>query len=191
MTTENKAEAQLELGKVQIRRGLISVSDKTGLFEFAQGLAQLNVHLEATSGSWRHLLHKGLASYQCWSIPGQEYLGGKVKTLNPKIWIAILANRDDKREMKELQSTGFDPIDLVVVNLYANKIDVGGYALLRAAAKNYRHVVSVCSPEDYQLVLQEMRENNCMISQDTCHKLAVKTLKYLEALARAAIELLE
>lgn len=194
MTQEAKPslESKPEFEPTTIKRALISVADKTGLVDFAKGLADLGIEMEATNGTWRFLLQNGLAGWQVRQLLEDEFLSGKVKTLHPKIFMAILADRKSRNEMRELKKVWWEEhtYDLVVVNLYADKIDVGGYALLRAAAKNYHYVVSLCEPADYQVILQELSKNNRIVSQETSHRFAVKTLHYLEESARQALELL-
>lgn len=173
-----------------IERALISVTDKRGVKELAKGLAELDVQMHATKGTYNYLVEADIPNLTIRALQTPEYLNGKIKTLNLRIWMAILADRGNKKEMKELKKERIDPIDLVVVNLYIDKIDVGGYVLLRAAAKNYRYVVPLCDPEAYTAVLKEMRENGRTVSESTSYNLAVRTLHYLEESDRQSIRLL-
>ena len=157
-----------------IRRALLSVYDKTGLAAFAEGLHGLGVELVASGGTATFLADLGLPVTPVESITeSPEMLGGRVKTLHPRIHGGILARRDVEGDMRALVEQGIGPIDLVCVNLYPfeqavaglafaeaeaiEMIDVGGPALLRAAAKNSAHVVPVCRAERYADVLDELR----------------------------------
>jgi phosphoribosylaminoimidazolecarboxamide formyltransferase/IMP cyclohydrolase len=175
-----------------VERALISVSDKSGLADFAKGLTDQNIQIDTTAGTLGFLLKSGLEPYQVNPISTHEYLKGKIKTLHPKIFIAILANRKSKKEMLEVKKLWHEKhtFDLVVVNLYQDKIDVGGAALIRAAAKNYKYVACVTSPNDYKPVLTELRENKNIVSLETFSNLAVHALDYLSESDRKAITLL-
>ncbi len=158
---------------VPVQRALLSVSDKRGLIELARGLAERNVALLASGGTRTALLAAGLRVTEVADYTGQpEILGGRVKTLHPKIHGGILARRDLPSDLETLAAAGIDPIDLVVVNLYpfeetvanpsatfedaVENIDIGGPSLIRAAAKNHAHVAVVTSPSQYDLLLKEM-----------------------------------
>lgn len=152
---------------------LLSVSDKAGLVDFARGLAELEVRLFATGGTERTLRDAGIEVHPLQELTGvSELLDGRVKTLHPNVHAGILARRDEPRHLKELEERGLPLIDLVVVNLYPfvdtvasgatglealESIDIGGVALLRAAAKNHDHVLPVVRPKDYPMVLEELR----------------------------------
>jgi len=151
---------------------LISVSDKTGLNEFARGLRALHVQLYATGGTERALREAGVEVRSLQELTGfPELLDGRVKTLHPNVHAGILARRDEPRHLQELAERGLQLIDLVVVNLYPfvetvgsgasridviESIDIGGVTLLRAAAKNHDHVLPVVRPSDYPAVLQAL-----------------------------------
>ncbi len=156
-----------------IAQALLSVSDKTGLVEFARGLAGLGVALLSTGGTAKALADAGLAVTEIGDYTGfPEMLDGRVKTLHPKVHAGILARRDVPAHAAALAGHGIPPIDLVVVNLYPfretvakedctldeaiENIDIGGPTLLRAAAKNWRHVGVVVDPADYGPVLAEL-----------------------------------
>ncbi len=156
-----------------VQRALISVSDKTGLIEFARGLLELGAEIISTGGTARALREAGLAVTPVSEVTGfPEILDGRVKTLHPRIHGGILARREDAHQ-KQLAEHGIAPIDLVAVNLYPFKetvakegvtleeaienIDIGGPAMIRAAAKNYRHVLVVVSPKYYSEVLKALR----------------------------------
>jgi phosphoribosylaminoimidazolecarboxamide formyltransferase/IMP cyclohydrolase len=157
-----------------VRRALISVFDKTGLDRFATGLAGLGVELVASGGTAAYISELGLSCTpvdQLTDVP--EMLGGRVKTLHPRIHAAILARRNVKADLEALAEHGIQPFDLVCVNLYpfaqvagrkdvreeeaVEMIDIGGPAMLRAAAKNFEHVAPVCSIARYEALLLEIQ----------------------------------
>ena len=157
----------------QIRRALLSVTDKTGLAEFARALAALGVEIISTGGTARLLREAGLAVRDVAEITGlPEMLEGRVKTIHPRIAAGVLAVRAKPEHMAALEAHGIAPIDMVVVNLYAfeqaaaradvtldelvENIDIGGPTLIRAAAKNWRDVAVVVSPDDYPRILEEL-----------------------------------
>ncbi|MCS6848487.1 MAG: bifunctional phosphoribosylaminoimidazolecarboxamide formyltransferase/IMP cyclohydrolase [Anaerolineae bacterium] len=177
-------------------RALLSVSDKTRLIEFARGLHQHNVELIASGGTARALQHAGLPITTVEQLTGSpEILEGRVKTLHPIIHGGILA-RDTDEDRADLERIGAHMIDLVVVNLYpfqktvAQKfvtlrdaiehIDIGGVALIRAAAKNYERVTVVCDPCDYDLVLNDIARNGS-VSLETREVLALKAFAHTAA----------
>ncbi|MDX1663332.1 MAG: bifunctional phosphoribosylaminoimidazolecarboxamide formyltransferase/IMP cyclohydrolase [Candidatus Promineifilaceae bacterium] len=155
------------------RRAILSVHDKTGLVDFARALAEMGWELVASGGTARALRQAGLEAIDVSEITGApEILGGRVKTLHPAVHGAILA-RDTDADRQELEAQDILPVDLVVCNLYPfeeaaarrgvtldeaiEQIDVGGVAMLRAAAKNMGRVTVVCDPEEYEAVLEELR----------------------------------
>jgi len=157
-----------------VKQALISVSDKTGVVEFAKTLAQLGYRLLSTGGTAKLLAEQGLAVTEVAAYTGfPEILDGRVKTLNPHIHAGLLARRPDPAHMKSLQEHGIDPIDLLVVNLYPfeqtiakagctfddaiENIDIGGPAMLRAAAKNHESVAVVVDPGDYGCIVEELQ----------------------------------
>jgi phosphoribosylaminoimidazolecarboxamide formyltransferase / IMP cyclohydrolase len=158
-----------------VRRALISVWDKSGLDEFARGLAELGWELVASGGTAAHLEELGLEVTRVESLTEfPEMLGGRVKTLHPRIHAGILARREVEADVTALAQHGIEPFDLVCVNLYpfeqvarehgvreeeaVEMIDVGGPSMLRGAAKNFAHVAPVCRPSDYGRVLDELRD---------------------------------
>ena len=177
----------------QIKRALISVSDKTGVVEFAQGLHTLGVEILSTGGTARLLQENGIPVTEVSDYTGfPEMMAGRVKTLHPKIHGGILGRRGtDDAVMAE---HGIQPIDLVAVNLYPfeqtvadpdcdlataiENIDIGGPAMIRAAAKNHRDVAVVVDPLDYARVLAEMKQNANALSDATRFDLAVKTFEH-------------
>ena len=157
-----------------IKQALISVSDKTGVLEFARALAAMDVKILSTGGTAKLLQDNGLAVTEVADHTGfPEMLDGRVKTLHPKVHGGILARRDFPAHMAALQEHGIGTIDMVVVNLYPfqqtvakeecsledaiENIDIGGPAMLRSSAKNHKDVVVICDPQDYSHVLQEMQ----------------------------------
>lgn len=173
---------------------LLSVSDKTGLLPFAQGLARLGFRLLSTGGTAKVLREAGLQVEEVASWTGSpEVLGGRVKTLHPKIFAGILARLDDPEHQRQMQELGFEPINLVVVNLYPfpqvvtkgdvateeaiENIDIGGPSLIRAAAKNHERVTVVVDAHDYPAVLGEL-ERGGQVSQTLRQELAVKAFQH-------------
>lgn len=158
-----------------IKTALISVYDKTGIVEFARALAtEFGIEIISTGGTARLLMDNGLPVTLVEEITGfPEMLDGRVKTLHPRIFAGILADRDNPDHMRQLAEQGIKPIDMVVVNLYPfaetvadpnctfeqaiEMIDIGGVALLRAAAKNHEHVLSVCSNAGYDIETNDIR----------------------------------
>ncbi|NPV83419.1 MAG: bifunctional phosphoribosylaminoimidazolecarboxamide formyltransferase/IMP cyclohydrolase, partial [Candidatus Aminicenantes bacterium] len=183
-------QGSLESPDVTVRRALLSVSDKTGLVEFAQGLNSLGVKLISTGGTYNTLKDAGIPVTPVSQVTGfPEILDGRVKTLHPKIHGGILAIRGNVEHEKALASLGIEPIDLVVVNLYpfertvmragvpleeaTENIDIGGPSMVRAAAKNFEGVGVVVNPEHYPLVLEELRARGGL-SRETRMKLALE-----------------
>jgi len=176
---------------IKIRRALLSVSDKTGILEFAKGLAAQGVQLISTGGTAQMIRDAGLDVTEVSDVTGfPEMMAGRVKTLNPKIHGGILARRGiDDAVMAE---HGIEPIDLVVVNLYpfeqtvskpdcsyedaVENIDIGGPAMVRAAAKNHRDVTIVVDPADYQRVLDEAGAEG--VAAKTRFELAVRAFEH-------------
>ena len=160
-------------------RALLSVWDKTGLVEFAAGLATQGVELVASGGTAAALSEAGVAHRDVADVTGfPEMLGGRVKTLHPKIHGGILADRSQAQHMADLEDNDIELIDLVVCNLYpfsadpsVELIDIGGPAMVRAAAKNHQHVGVVTSPSQYATVLDELTASGTL-SNGTRHELA-------------------
>lgn len=173
----------------KINKALISVSDKSKIVEFAKELQGLGIEIISTGGTAKLLSENGIQITEVSDYTGYpEMLDGRVKTLHPKIHAGILAIRDDEGHMDQLEKQGIDLIDMVVVNLYPfektvaqedvsieeaiENIDIGGPTLVRAAAKNYRYVVVVTDPSQYDTVLAELKANDRMLSNETRFKLA-------------------
>jgi len=176
-----------------ITRALISVSDKTGVADFARDLHEAGVEILSTGGTARLLKEAGIPVVEVGDYTGfPEMMDGRVKTLHPKIHGGILGRRGTDDEVME--EHGIGRIDLVAVNLYPfqqavadpdcplehaiENIDIGGPTMIRAAAKNHRDVAVVVDPRDYGRIVQEMRENAGKVSEATCFELAVKTFEH-------------
>ena len=181
----------------KIRQALISVSDKTGLVEFAQALTELGVKIVSTGGTANLLAKSGVPATEVSVHTGfPEMLDGRVKTLHPKIHGGILARRDSREHMAAIRAADIEPIDLIVVNLYPfqatvadpdcrledamENIDIGGPAMIRAAAKNYGSVAVVVDPADYPLVLEQIRAGG-EVSEATRFALAKKVFAHSAA----------
>src|SRR4249919_1828269 len=193
-------------GAIRVRRALVSVSDKTGVADFARGLADLGVEILSTGGTAAALREAGLEVTDVSEFTGQEeILGGRVKTLHPRLHAALLARRSDAEHMATLEREGIEPIDLVCVNLYpfeetvaghevepevaVENIDIGGPTMIRAAAKNHAGVAVVVKPEPYDAVLAELDESGGpQLSASTRHWLAneaiAQTARYDAAISR-------
>tara|TARA_Y100001960_G_scaffold333496_1_gene438984 strand:- start:410 stop:1972 length:1563 start_codon:yes stop_codon:yes gene_type:complete len=180
---------------MRIKQALISVSDKTGIVEFAQELNKCGISILSTGGTAKELRSAGIDVVEISSYTGfPEILDGRVKTLHPKIHAGILARRDLPSHMEIMESMSFPTIELVVVNLYPfsqtiskdnstleeaiENIDIGGPTMVRAAAKNYKTVTVVTDPEDYNTVLNEIKLNDCVVSQEYCLHLACKAFSH-------------
>ena len=178
----------------RIQRALISVTDKSGLTDFARGLAEFGVEIVSTGGTARLLREAGLAVRDVADITGfPEMLDGRVKTIHPRIAGGILAIRSKGEHLRALQEHGIPAFDMVVVNLYAfeqaaaqpgiaveeliEQIDIGGPTLIRAAAKNWQDVAVLSSPRQYPGVLEEMRAAGGEVSRATCWRLAVEAFQ--------------
>jgi phosphoribosylaminoimidazolecarboxamide formyltransferase / IMP cyclohydrolase len=174
-----------------VRRALLSVTDKIGLVEFGWALKDFGVEMLSTGGTARVLREAKVEITEVSDFTGfPEMLDGRVKTLHPKIHGGILGIRDNPAHAETMEQYGIEPIDMVVVNLYAfaqtvarpgctleeaiENIDIGGPTLIRAAAKNNRHVAVVTDPADYPVVLEEMRRLGGSISRKTSLRLACK-----------------
>src|SRR5690242_6571023 len=173
----------------RIERAILSVTDKTGIVEFAQALVSLGVELISTGGTAKLLRDSGVAVKDISELTGfPEMLDGRVKTLHPKVHGGILHVRGNKDHRAAVSQHGIQPIDMVVVNLYAfektaatpgvgfqeliENIDIGGPSMIRSAAKNFQDVAIVTSPADYHSVIDEMRASHGHLSLETRWELA-------------------
>ncbi|MCG2725405.1 MAG: bifunctional phosphoribosylaminoimidazolecarboxamide formyltransferase/IMP cyclohydrolase [Elusimicrobia bacterium] len=186
-----------------MKRALISASDKTGIVELARKLSEMGIEIISTSGTYKLLREAGIKVIPIEDVTGfPEILGGRVKTLHPLVHGGILFKRDEPSHIEDAEKLGIGSIDIVAVNLYPfsevaknavpwsdellENIDIGGAALLRAAAKNYRDVVVLSSPQDYENVLKEISAYGGDISVETRKKLSLKAFEHT-ALYDAAI----
>ncbi len=182
----------------KITRALISVSDKTGIIEFAKELARYKVEILSTGGTARLLREAGLKIKDVSEFTGfPEMLDGRVKTLHPKVHGGLLGMRSNPEHVAKMKEHGIEPIDMVVVNLYPfeatvaregcaledaiENIDIGGPTMLRSAAKNYPDVTVIVDHMDYRAVLAEMAENGGAVSAKTNFGLAVKVFQHTAA----------
>lgn len=179
----------------KVERALISVSDKTGVVDFARALVEMGVEILSTGGTRRALAEAGVPVRAVEDYTGfPEIMDHRVVTLHPKVHGGLLAVRDKETHMAEAEQLGIEMIDMVVVNLYpfqetvaregvtlseaVENIDIGGPTMLRAAAKNHKYVAVVCSPAYYDAVLEEMRANGAALSEKTRQKLALETFAH-------------
>src|SRR6201991_40425 len=187
--------AMTQPGEVRIRRALLSVSDKTGIADFARGLEELGIELESTGGTATTLRDAGLEVRDIADFTGfPEIMGGRVKTLHPKLYAGVLALRDDPAHMAAADEHEIEFVDLVCVNLYPfeawagrrgvtehevlEHIDIGGPTMVRAAAKNFAFTAVVVKPESYDAVMQELREGENKLSLTTRESLAAEAFAY-------------
>ena len=178
-----------------IHRALISVSDKRGLVEFAHALEAMNVEIISTGGTHTLLTANGIRSRSVSELTEfPEILDGRVKTLHPRVHAALLAVGDNESHMQQLREHDIEAIDMVVVNLYpfeqtvarngipldeaVEQIDIGGPAMIRAAAKNFKHKAVIVSPDRYGAVIEELKNNAGHISEATCFSLAKEVFRH-------------
>ncbi|MBR2691982.1 MAG: bifunctional phosphoribosylaminoimidazolecarboxamide formyltransferase/IMP cyclohydrolase [Aquamicrobium sp.] len=175
---------------VPVRRALLSVSDKTGLIDFAAALAKAGVELVSTGGTAKSIAAAGITVRDVSELTGfPEIMDGRVKTLHPSVHGALLGVRDDPEHAAAMRDHAIQPIDLVVVNLYpfeevrasgagyaaiVENIDIGGPAMVRASAKNHAYVAIVTEPEDYAAVLETLAANGGALPLDFRKRLAAK-----------------
>ncbi|WP_461369320.1 bifunctional phosphoribosylaminoimidazolecarboxamide formyltransferase/IMP cyclohydrolase, partial [Candidatus Darwinibacter acetoxidans] len=179
------------------KRALISVSDKSGVVDLARKLHELGFEILSTGGTKKALEEAGLPVTGISEVTGfPEILGGRVKTLHPKVHGGLLARLDLAEHQRDLQGNGILPIQIVCVNLYPfqetiakgdasveeaiENIDIGGPAMLRAAAKNHEHVTVLIDPADYPEVLSQLRERG-EVARETRRKLAAKVFRHTAA----------
>ncbi|MGH3600586.1 MAG: bifunctional phosphoribosylaminoimidazolecarboxamide formyltransferase/IMP cyclohydrolase, partial [Pseudonocardiaceae bacterium] len=190
---------------VQVGRALLSVSDKTGIVDFARGLVELGVEIVSTGGTAQELIGYGVPVRSISDLTGfPEIMDGRVKTLHPKLYAGLLAVRDNPEHARAAAEHDVEPVDLICVNLYPfettaarrgasegevmENIDIGGPTMIRAAAKNHGYAAPVVSPESYDAVLDELRESDRRLSMVTRESLAAEafadTARYDTAIAR-------
>ncbi|HEX9908255.1 MAG TPA: bifunctional phosphoribosylaminoimidazolecarboxamide formyltransferase/IMP cyclohydrolase [Thermoplasmata archaeon] len=189
----------------RVKKALISVSDKTGLVEFAKGLQELGIEILSTGGTYAALEKAGIPVISVSDVTKfPEMLDGRVKTLHPAIHGGLLAMRNKPEHMQAISEHGIEPIDMVVVNLYpfestiakpgvlmedaVENIDIGGPSMIRSAAKNHSAVAVVTSPDQYEQVLKELKDNDSRVSEETRKRLAMEafrtTARYDSAIAQ-------
>jgi phosphoribosylaminoimidazolecarboxamide formyltransferase / IMP cyclohydrolase len=191
-------------GEVRVKRALLSVSDKTGIVDFARGLAELGVEIVSTGGTARALADAGVEVRAIEDFTGfPEMMDGRVKTLHPRLYAGLLALRDDDGHLQAAEEQAIEQVDLVCVNLYPfeqtlargasdeeaiENIDIGGPTMIRAAAKNSSFAAVVVDPADYEAVLAELRERDGRLSLDTRARLRAVafacTARYDAAISR-------
>ncbi len=179
----------------KVKRALISVSDKSGIADFAKGLTKFGIEILSTGGTAKLLKQSGIQIKLVSDYTGfPEMLDGRVKTLHPKIHGGLLARRDNKEHMEQLKQHGISPIDMVVVNLYPfeetvskpdvkleeaiENIDIGGPTMLRSAAKNYESVAVIVNPARYPEILKELEEKGGELSLETKEKLRTEVFSH-------------
>ena len=179
----------------KIKRALISVSNKEGVIDFAQGLSKMGIEIISTGGTAKLLIEAGIKVKLISEVTNfPEILEGRVKTLHPLIFGGILSKREDLLHQKEMREQQIEQVDLVVVNLYPfqktisqkevsleeaiENIDIGGPSLLRAAAKNYQDVAVVINPQDHSIILEELEKNQREISLETKKRLATEVFEH-------------
>jgi phosphoribosylaminoimidazolecarboxamide formyltransferase / IMP cyclohydrolase len=192
----------------KIQRAILSVTDKTGLVDFARKLSALNIELVSTGGTAKLLRDSGIAVKDISDLTGfPEMLDGRVKTLHPKVHGGILHRRDDPKHVAAVAEHGIQPVDMVVVNLYAfektaakpgvkfeeliENIDIGGPSMIRSAAKNFHDVAIVTSPADYDSIAAELSRSGGSLSQETKWRLAQKAFATTAAYDSAIASTLE
>ena len=194
--------------QTKIRRAILSVTDKTGLVEFARKLAGMGVELISTGGTAKLLRDSGVSVKDISELTGfPEMLDGRVKTLHPKVHGGILHRRENPSHRSAVAEHGIEPIDMVVVNLYAfektaakpgvpfedviENIDIGGPSMIRSAAKNFQDVAVVTSPGDYDAIATEMANSGGQLSAATKWHLAQKAFATTAAYDSAIASTLE
>ncbi len=208
--SRSKAGAQAHVersapGETRVRRALLSVSDKDGIVDFARGLEGLGVEIVSTGGTARELSGAGVSVRSIEDFTGfPEIMGGRVKTLHPRLYAGLLARRDDEEHLEAAAGQRIEQVDLVCVNLYPfertvargdaseeeaiENIDIGGPTMIRAAAKNHAFAAVVVDPGDYGAVLEELRASAGLLSLARRKELAAKafacTARYDAAISK-------
>ncbi len=182
------------MATVKIRRALLSVSDKTGLVDFARALSEMGVVIISTGGTARALKDAGIEVVPIEQVTGfPEMMDGRVKTLHPKVHGGILAIKDNPKHQQDMKAHGIESIDMVCVNLYPfektvakpgcsladaiENIDIGGPTMIRSSAKNNAFVAVVTDASQYEGIIEEMKANDGAISAQTRSKLALAAFK--------------
>jgi phosphoribosylaminoimidazolecarboxamide formyltransferase/IMP cyclohydrolase len=201
-------EGFMSASNSKIHRAILSVTDKTGLVDFARQLAALNIELISTGGTAKLLRDSGITVKDISDLTGfPEMLDGRVKTLHPKVHGGILFRREDPKHVAAAAEHGISPIDMVVVNLYAfektaakpgvkfeeliENIDIGGPSMIRSAAKNFQDVAIVTSPADYDAIADELARADGALSRETKWRLAQRAFATTAAYDSAIASTLE
>lgn len=178
----------------RLERALISVSDKTGIVEFAKELQHLGVEIISTGGTAKSLKEHGVRVVEISEYTGfPEIMDGRVKTLHPKVHGGLLGLRDNETHKKQMKELGIKSIDMVVVNLYPfektiakkgvsleeaiENIDIGGPSMIRSASKNYKHVIVVVNPKRYGFIIEELKANHNDLSEKMRFELAIEAFR--------------
>ncbi len=178
----------------KIERAIISVTDKSGVVDFARGLKRFGVEILSTGGTAKALREGGVEVQEISDYTGfPEIMDGRVKTLHPKVHGGLLCLRDNPEHIRAMEENGIKPIDMVVVNLYQfqkaverpgitldeaiENIDIGGPSMLRSSAKNFKFVTVVVDPSDYGAILSEMQANQGQTTLETRFRLAKKVFR--------------
>ncbi|TET87671.1 MAG: IMP cyclohydrolase [Desulfobacteraceae bacterium] len=194
------------MGKIE--RAIISVTDKSGIVEFAKSLSELGVQILSTGGTARALREGGISVTDISDYTGfPEMMDGRVKTLHPKVHGGLLGLRDNPEHVEMMKAHGIKTIDMVVVNLYQfektvaeegvtleeaiENIDIGGPSMLRSSAKNFRYVTVIVDPADYEVVLREMKKTGGETTLKTRFRLARKVFQLTHQYDGAISEYLE
>ena len=194
------------MGKIE--RAIISVTDKSGIVEFANSLSGLGVQILSTGGTARALRDGGISVTDISDYTGfPEMMDGRVKTLHPKVHGGLLGLRDNPEHVEMMKAHGIKTIDMVVVNLYQfektvakegvtleeaiENIDIGGPSMLRSSAKNFRYVTVIVDPADYEVVLREMKKTGGETTLKTRFRLARKVFQLTHQYDGAISEYLE
>ncbi|MCM8820461.1 MAG: bifunctional phosphoribosylaminoimidazolecarboxamide formyltransferase/IMP cyclohydrolase [Candidatus Omnitrophica bacterium] len=179
---------------IEIRRAIMSVSDKSGIVELAKFLSEQGVEILSTGGTAKILRENGIKVMDVSEFTGfPEILDGRVKTLHPRIYGGLLAIRDNKEHQRQMEENNLVPIDLIVCNLYPfeatlkrgasheeiiENIDIGGPTMIRAASKNYKYVCVLVKPEMYKEFMEEMEKNNNYVSEEFSLKCAMEVFRH-------------
>jgi phosphoribosylaminoimidazolecarboxamide formyltransferase/IMP cyclohydrolase len=194
------------MGKIE--RAIISVTDKSGIVEFAKSISELGVQILSTGGTARALREGGISVTDISDYTGfPEMMDGRVKTLHPKVHGGLLGLRDNPEHVEMMKEHGIKTIDMVVVNLYQfektvakeevtleeaiENIDIGGPSMLRSSAKNFRYVTVIVDPADYEVVLREMKKTGGETTLKTRFRLARKVFQLTHQYDGAISEYLE
>lgn len=180
----------------KIDRAIFSCHDKTGIVELGKALGDFGTEIISTEGTHQVLTEAGIATREVAEFTGvREMMSGRVKSLHPKIHAGILGIRDNKLHVEEMQTYGFEWVDMLVVNVHpleevlgtsgitpeevVDRIDIGGIAMIRSAAKNYRYVTVVISPERYSNIIHELRAHEGSVSYPTRFRLAQEAFSFI------------